>query len=709
MHARGKRRRAVQPAPRVSWRCVLLLCCVASLCPGDAADGATAAADAYGAEVASVAAVRCPAGCTAHGNCNAELGVCDCPLGRRGAACEEDTLGTCALAATLNTECKPGLLTSCACAFACSIALKRSTEHPFHSTLCLLAQQPPVDAGTEALDAYLRSEQGWPNRSDAAGLKPWSVAAMSQCRDGCSGRGVCRAETRGAVCHCAPGFQGEGCERVAEDHPPCLNDCSGRGTCSNGTAWCACQPGFWGLDCALSMDATGVVRLWGDPNKGRPPLVQRPHVYIYHLPPEFGAYLSPHYVDRANAEMLLERLASSEFRVADPKDADYFYVPVPVKKLQDEGNCRQTVRAALAWVAEKYPFWNATRARHLLVGTADSDPVSCVGGDRLGNETDDGIVWLVHHGTTSSTPFFRQGKDVVIPPLNLVNIPTSPLLPLTRGLPPVRPPPERNITLFWAGTVWRPRTLNDTRDDRAWNVRRTMYDTHKNTTGFVLRDTKTEGSHPGYADAFATSRFCLSPAGQGGGWGRRGTLAALYGCVPLVIQDDTEDAFGELLDWRTFSVKVAAMDVATVPDVLAAVTPEQYAELQRQLACAAPRWLYSSVFGASAGEDGADDAVATLLELLWHRLQRDSANATDTGPFAPCELTRRRRCAPGAALPPTHGVPPEWRTGAPVLRPRARPAYWPAGGAACHDRAPDDRPCPLPPNCTSAANAIRLA
>jgi len=57
---------------------------------GATPDAAMAAAmEAHAAAAAAFAAVRCPAGCTANGgNCDAERGSCDCPLGRGGPACE---------------------------------------------------------------------------------------------------------------------------------------------------------------------------------------------------------------------------------------------------------------------------------------------------------------------------------------------------------------------------------------------------------------------------------------------------------------------------------------------------------------------------------------------------------------------------------------------------------------------------------------------
>jgi hypothetical protein len=86
-----------------------------------------------------------------------------------------------------------------------------------------------------------------------------------------------------------------------------------------------------------------------------------------------------------------------------------------------------------------------------------------------------------------------------------------------------------------------------------------------------------------------------------GGWGRRATLAALYGCVPVLIQDDTADALDELLDWSTFSVRIAEKDVDRLPALLAAVSPARLAGMQRELACAWPR------ANPAASRAGAED------------------------------------------------------------------------------------------------------
>lgn len=177
-------------------------------------------------------------------------------------------------------------------------------------------------------------------------------------------------------------------------------------------------------------------------------------------------------------------------------------------------------------------------------------------------------------------------------------------------------------------------------------------------------------------------------------------LAALHGCVPVLLQDATEDALGELVDWAAFSLRLDEDDVASLPAVLAAVTPRRLRSMQRQLACAAPRWLWSSVLGAAGGEDGSEDAVASTLQVLARRALRANGTA-GAMPAAPCALQRARKHA-GCVGAPLMAERDERSGGAA----RPQPAWWPAGGAACAGTLP---PCALPhgapPQCANDGDA----
>jgi hypothetical protein len=668
-----------------------------------AAAAAAAAAEAHATEAAAVAAERCPGGCGAHGNCDAENGVCDCPLGAAGAHCEQALLGACELVTGYVTPCG-GVLTSCACLDACA-ALYGFNARAFEGDWCLVAP-PPRDANgapaaPEALEAYLAGKQRAAAPSSVRSGEAFPVSLFAACgSDRCGGHGVCRAGAR-PTCSCLPGWLGAGCETPAP--VPCLNDCSGRGACTP-FGWCACAPGFWGDDCALSRDAAGATRLWSAPPDAAAH-VPRPRVYIYHLPGRYSAWHAHRRVDRPVEEMLHERFASSAHRVASGSDADLFFIPLPLRKLQTSPSAGAMVLEAVELLRTRHPFFNARGgAGHLLVTVSDMGPAdvwpepdATTGGmpALLAN-----VSLLTHHGfggdgaavadAASFAPsLFRRGIDVVVPPLQSWTTGFMPAQsPLLGG-----PAPPRDTILFWAGAVFRPRNGRPV----PHNMRAAVYDAHKDVPGFLLRDTATDGTAANYGAVFASSRFCLAPAGKGGGWGRRATLAALYGCIPLRIQDATADALDELLDWESFSVRIDEEDVLNLPAILEAIPAERVAAMQAQLACAWPRWLFSSVLGAYGGEDGGEDAASSVLELLWRRVRRAAGDATAM-PAAPCALREERaaRGCAGAALPALPGAPAERSgvAGEAVLR--AQPAPWPAGGAACAGAPPAERPCPLP-------------
>jgi hypothetical protein len=73
-----------------------------------------------------------------------------------------------------------------------------------------------------------------------------------------------------------------------------------------------------------------------------------------------------------------------------------------------------------------------------------------------------------------------------------------------------------------------------------------------NTPGFVILETD-----PDYYANLARSVFCLAPTGDG--WGRRTTLATMYGCIPVIIQDDVSQPFEEQLPYDKFSIRGAGV------------------------------------------------------------------------------------------------------------------------------------------------------
>ena len=56
-------------------------------------------------------------------------------------------------------------------------------------------------------------------------------------------------------------------------------------------------------------------------------------------------------------------------------------------------------------------------------------------------------------------------------------------------------------------------------------------------------------------DIVCQERCCRPAAGDG--WSPRAEDAVLHGCIPVVIKDDVDEVFASLLDWSTFSIRIA--------------------------------------------------------------------------------------------------------------------------------------------------------
>lgn len=272
-------------------------------------------------------------------------------------------------------------------------------------------------------------------------------------------------------------------------------------------------------------------------------------------------------------------------------DADYFFVP----SIGREPGVR---RAALEYVKREHPqLWAERADRHIMVGCNDYG-VNEYFGRRTQNEDAMKIIFVDNMGLwLGSKRFvyeggFIPGQDIVLPPMN--------------GLPPplvVSAP--RNRLFFFAGTVRHDWTTN--------NVRKAVSaiaDSHPDQ--LVV-----EGTDKNYIQHMQTSVFCLGAPGKGGGWGRRATLVALHGCIPVILQDNTSMALDELLPWREFAVFHPLSEIERLHDHLASIAADAklIERMRRQLQAATSYFVMD-------WEARERDAVVGVFEILKKRLTR---------------------------------------------------------------------------------------
>ncbi|MEW5316246.1 MAG: hypothetical protein WDW38_007627 [Sanguina aurantia] len=166
------------------------------------------------------------------------------------------------------------------------------------------------------------------------------------------------------------------CVKFAQE--PCVNQCNQRGVCVTQT--CHCHPGYYGADCSLSLDSAGTPTILEGLGYSLNP--KGPRVYIYELPSNLTTWRVL-WVDRSLHAIVWERILSEGLRVADPNDADYFFVQGPLR------GCSRA-DAIQAYLLEHYARWVT---RH-----GGRDHIMTAAGDWGRLEGHNG-AWLPHNST----------------------------------------------------------------------------------------------------------------------------------------------------------------------------------------------------------------------------------------------------------------------------------------------------------------------
>ncbi|GAX76857.1 hypothetical protein CEUSTIGMA_g4303.t1 [Chlamydomonas eustigma] len=329
--------------------------------------------------------VQCKNKCNGVGNCNYDIGVCDCPAGWTGEDCSvrdkrpcgngERPKGSHTMASHIDEEGrdlgwhKPGWMAS-RCAGICDddLAMCWCGEGKYKRVNAPKGSPPgtpPVQRGRPLSEFCGKVREDKDGRPTTWGNVPYKKVYGPE--------GWCMVDKPSEEGNCdncmIDNIGGKYCDTVKEAY--CPSQCSGHGDCNLG--FCKCQDGWYGLDCsrkaaAATLDPSDVEagrKPWlkspglGDlPPAARskedpaaPPSRKRPLIYIYDTPPPlttrmlqyrlvWKACIWRHF--SVHNESLLhdwlygvetyfhEMLLNSPHRTFDPEEADYFYVPLYV-------------------------------------------------------------------------------------------------------------------------------------------------------------------------------------------------------------------------------------------------------------------------------------------------------------------------------------------------------------------------------------------
>ncbi|KAG2482982.1 hypothetical protein HYH03_018108 [Edaphochlamys debaryana] len=352
-----------------------------------------------------------------------------------------------------------------------------------------------------------------------------------------------------------------------------------------------------------------------------------PLIYIYEVPPEYHVKRDIHKVDRPPLQLaVLERLLTAGHRTADPDEADFFYIPGSARDLKKSF----LLQPLLSYVANMWPYWNQTGGgrRHIMPAEGDVGTCELPLKVRLFTEN---VTWLEFWGMYDFHPHWTQifhnripcmvpGRDIVVP---FMAMSSHDRFVIETPLHPRNKKHNRTNTFFFAGGVCGsgnkralpPHCTFYKQVRYSGGVRQAVYLHFHNRTGWRVRPGTDD-----YARDYASSTFCLAAAG--GGWGKRGIVAAMYGCIPVAATDMLYEAFEPELDWSRFGVRIAQKDIPKLADVIEGFTPEQVSDMQAKTACAAQHLHWSTNLGGIMGETGEFDAFNTIMAILRMRKKR---------------------------------------------------------------------------------------
>ncbi|KAA8516868.1 hypothetical protein F0562_017314 [Nyssa sinensis] len=266
------------------------------------------------------------------------------------------------------------------------------------------------------------------------------------------------------------------------------------------------------------------------------------------LPVDFepgGNYASESYFKKV--------LMKSHFITKDPSKADLFFLPFSIARLRHDprvgvGGIQDFIRDYIFNISRTYPYWNRT-------GGADHFYVACHSIGRSALEKADEVKFNAIQVVCSSS-YFLSGyvahKDASLPQI----------WP-REGEPPNVTSSKREKLAFFAGSINSP-------------VREKLLQAWRNDSEISVHFGRLTTP---YDKELLRSKFCLHVKGFEVNTARIGD-ALYYGCVPVIIANHYDLPFADILNWKSFSIIVATLDIPLLKKILKGISFDEYLQLQ---------------------------------------------------------------------------------------------------------------------------------
>ncbi|GAX73303.1 hypothetical protein CEUSTIGMA_g757.t1 [Chlamydomonas eustigma] len=568
----------------------------------------------------------CQPGCEVNGNCNLELGVCECNFGWTGKICEVPTFGACRSSNSSTALVMYGTTwpKSCECwrqitkffwdvpnelspfpipmpvffwkdVGPCFERIGVLKEHQFsdipmsnetnvkwftasRNSTKLKDPLPELEFVEISAPAKVAPHNA-PNNADA------QLVSVRFCPQRCHDRGSCFAPGH---CVCRKGFKGDACEEESRGliestndrgYKSCLNNCSNVGSCLAG--YCHCPVGLWGSDCSRSKAFA--------PDPGNETEVNNTaffrsklKIYRYELPWQiaFPLELSD---GRATYDKLYsafevfhEKFFSDWVtRTENPYEANLFYIPLLANYYMDP---KTHIIKVLRHIQTQYPrhISRYEGRDHFIwlpldMGACPVPHTSSV----IKN-----LIKVTHFGLQISknqaTGIF-EGKDTCFKHERDVVAPAADVMPQSKeymnayqmwkeALDPTSSP--RKHLLYFGGSfrLDAPEYSGGARQ---------AYHEH------VVKKNDPRVKTGGTSEDYRSSNFCFCPYGQG--FGNRIQHIVLAGCVPVTVQEHVHQPLDDVVLYQEFSIILTIQDMPQLLDILSSISRQDIWQMRMNM------------------------------------------------------------------------------------------------------------------------------
>ncbi|XP_076903851.1 putative glycosyltransferase At5g03795 [Bidens hawaiensis] len=259
----------------------------------------------------------------------------------------------------------------------------------------------------------------------------------------------------------------------------------------------------------------------------------------------------------ASESFFKKALNNSHFLTKDPSKADLFYLPFSIARLRHDlrvgiVGIQDYIKDYIYNVSHYYPYWNRT-------GGADHFYVACHSIGRVAINKAEEIKLNAIQVVCSSSYFlsaYVPHKDASLPQI----------WPRVDDDPPNITSSQRKKLAFFAGAINSP-------------VRQKLVETWKNDTSIYVHSGHLNTS---YEEALQDSKFCLHVKGFEVNTARIGD-ALYHGCVPVIIANHYDLPFADILNWKSFSLVIATLDIPLLHRILSGLSSDEYDSLHNNV------------------------------------------------------------------------------------------------------------------------------